>query len=46
MEQKYCPNCGQPNVSVGLDYVLRETFPQVRNHVCRLSTYAMPEAGK
>ena len=29
-----CPGCGQVNVTVGLDSVLREIYPVFRNHAC------------
>ena len=31
----YCPGCGQKDVTVGLDCVLRETRPVFRQHHCR-----------
>lgn len=32
----YCPQCGRPDVIVGLDSVLREIRPEVRNHSCNV----------
>lgn len=34
MDKSYCPSCGRSNVVVGLDGVLLETRPTVRNHAC------------